>query len=176
VAPSGKLVRETARTVLHDWLFGCGFPSSLSIVSTTENGNTGGDDMGIKFEETTVEAIVTVHSTGRFVSFDTVIPRHLLDVDLFERPPPVLFATQGFGRASKRATPISSPARVCGDAPAIPYLPPKDDWVPIMQEFVGPVMVIGIMSMVAHESPRATKLYDRTGDEITLDEVERIAI
>jgi hypothetical protein len=28
----------------------------------------------------------------------------------------------------------------------------------------------------AHESPRTTKLYDRTGDEITLDEVERIAI
>ena len=30
--------------------------------------------------------------------------------------------------------------------------------------------------VAAHESPRATKLYDRTGDEITLDEVERIAI
>jgi site-specific recombinase XerC len=27
-----------------------------------------------------------------------------------------------------------------------------------------------------HESPRTTKLYDRTGDEITLDEVERIRI
>jgi hypothetical protein len=30
--------------------------------------------------------------------------------------------------------------------------------------------------MAAHESPRTTKLYDRTGDEITLDEVERINI
>jgi hypothetical protein len=30
--------------------------------------------------------------------------------------------------------------------------------------------------MAAHESPRTTKLYDRTGDEITLDEVERISI
>jgi len=30
--------------------------------------------------------------------------------------------------------------------------------------------------MAAHESPRTTKLYDRTGDEITLDEVQRIAI
>jgi integrase/recombinase XerD len=30
--------------------------------------------------------------------------------------------------------------------------------------------------MAAHESPRTTKLYDRTGDEITRDEVERIAI
>jgi integrase/recombinase XerD len=30
--------------------------------------------------------------------------------------------------------------------------------------------------MAAHESPRTTKLYDRSGDEITLDEVERIAI
>ena len=27
--------------------------------------------------------------------------------------------------------------------------------------------------MAGHESPRTTKLYDRTGDEITLDEVER---
>ena len=30
--------------------------------------------------------------------------------------------------------------------------------------------------IAAHESLRTTKLYDRTGDEITLDEVERIAI
>jgi hypothetical protein len=31
-------------------------------------------------------------------------------------------------------------------------------------------------AMAAHESPRNTKLYDRIGDEITLDEVERIMI
>jgi site-specific recombinase XerD len=31
-------------------------------------------------------------------------------------------------------------------------------------------------AIAAHESPRTTKLYDRTGDEITLDEVERILI
>jgi site-specific recombinase XerD len=31
-------------------------------------------------------------------------------------------------------------------------------------------------AMAAHESPRTTKLYDRTGDEITLDEVDRIVI
>lgn len=30
--------------------------------------------------------------------------------------------------------------------------------------------------MAAHESPKTTKLYDRTDDSITLDEVERIAI
>ena len=30
--------------------------------------------------------------------------------------------------------------------------------------------------MAAHELPRTTKLYDRTGDEVTLDEVERIKI
>jgi integrase len=30
--------------------------------------------------------------------------------------------------------------------------------------------------IAAHESPRATKLYDRTSDEITLDEIERILI
>ncbi len=31
-------------------------------------------------------------------------------------------------------------------------------------------------NIAAHESPRTTKLYDRTGDEITLDEIERIRI
>lgn len=31
-------------------------------------------------------------------------------------------------------------------------------------------------AIAGHESPRTTKLYDRTGDEITLDEVERIRI
>src|SRR6202040_1397102 len=31
-------------------------------------------------------------------------------------------------------------------------------------------------AMAADESPRTTKLYDRTGDEITLDGVERITI
>ena len=30
--------------------------------------------------------------------------------------------------------------------------------------------------IAAHESPRTTKLYDRTNDEITLDEIERILI
>ncbi len=30
--------------------------------------------------------------------------------------------------------------------------------------------------IAAHESPRTTKLYDRTSDEITIDEVERILI
>jgi integrase len=31
-------------------------------------------------------------------------------------------------------------------------------------------------AMATHESPRTTKLYDRTGDKVTLDEVERITI
>lgn len=30
--------------------------------------------------------------------------------------------------------------------------------------------------IAAHESPRTTKLYDRTSDQISLDEIERIAI
>ncbi len=30
--------------------------------------------------------------------------------------------------------------------------------------------------MAAHESPRTTKLYDRTNDEISLDEIERVVI
>ena len=34
----------------------------------------------------------------------------------------------------------------------------------------------GAQAIAAHESPRTTKLYDRTGDDITLDEVEKIAI
>jgi integrase/recombinase XerD len=28
--------------------------------------------------------------------------------------------------------------------------------------------------MAVHESPRTTKLYDRTSDEVSLDEVERV--
>jgi integrase/recombinase XerD len=31
-------------------------------------------------------------------------------------------------------------------------------------------------AIAAHESPRTTKLYDRTSNEITLDEIERIGI
>ena len=31
-------------------------------------------------------------------------------------------------------------------------------------------------AMAAHESPRTTKLYDRTSDAITLGEIERITI
>jgi len=30
--------------------------------------------------------------------------------------------------------------------------------------------------IAVHESPRSTKLYDRTGDAISLDEIERILI
>jgi integrase len=30
--------------------------------------------------------------------------------------------------------------------------------------------------IAAHESPRTTKLYDRTSDEVSLDEIERIVI
>jgi len=30
--------------------------------------------------------------------------------------------------------------------------------------------------IAAHESPRTTKLYDRTSDSISLDEIERIVI
>jgi hypothetical protein len=31
-------------------------------------------------------------------------------------------------------------------------------------------------AIAAHESPRTTKLYDRTSDAISLDEIERIVI
>ncbi len=33
-----------------------------------------------------------------------------------------------------------------------------------------------VQTIAAHESPRTTKLYDRTSDDITLDEIERIVI
>jgi hypothetical protein len=31
-------------------------------------------------------------------------------------------------------------------------------------------------AMAAHASPRTTKLYDRTNDQVTLDEVEKIRL
>lgn len=31
-------------------------------------------------------------------------------------------------------------------------------------------------AIAAHSSPKTTKLYDRRGDEITLDEIERVGI
>jgi integrase/recombinase XerD len=34
----------------------------------------------------------------------------------------------------------------------------------------------GAQAIAAHENPRTTKLYDRSGDTLTLAEVERIAI
>jgi integrase/recombinase XerD len=37
-------------------------------------------------------------------------------------------------------------------------------------------MIENAQAIAAHESPRTTTLYDRTGDEITLDELERILI
>ena len=30
--------------------------------------------------------------------------------------------------------------------------------------------------ITAHESPRTTKLYDRTGDEVSLEEIEKVVI
>lgn len=47
---------------------------------------------------------------------------------------------------------------------------------------IGPALFVAIFTLehaqaiAAHESPRTTKLYDRTSDEITLDEIERIGI
>jgi hypothetical protein len=32
------------------------------------------------------------------------------------------------------------------------------------------------MQIAAHESPRTTKLYDRSSDQLSLDEIERIAL
>jgi hypothetical protein len=35
---------------------------------------------------------------------------------------------------------------------------------------------VSAWQIAAHETPRTTKLYDRTCDELTLDEIERIVI
>jgi hypothetical protein len=37
-------------------------------------------------------------------------------------------------------------------------------------------MLENAQMMAAHESPRTTKLYDRTADAITINEVEKIVI
>jgi hypothetical protein len=49
--------------------------------------------------------------------------------------------------------------------------------------FLLPLELVGLtgglenaQAMTAHESPRTTTLYDRTDDQITLDEVERIRV
>jgi hypothetical protein len=78
----------------------------------------------------------------------------------------------------------------------------EDDFSPLIEESLGAKSVLGpsnpvssrrsksgitvhleaggtlenAQAMAAHESPCTTKLYDRTGDEIMLDEVERISI
>jgi integrase/recombinase XerD len=47
------------------------------------------------------------------------------------------------------------------------------------ESYLGPYRVGTLQNaqaMATRESPRSTKLYDRTGDEITLDEVEWIRI
>jgi hypothetical protein len=40
----------------------------------------------------------------------------------------------------------------------------------------GGTTIENAQAIAAHESPRTTKLYDRTSDETTLDEVERIVM
>jgi hypothetical protein len=41
---------------------------------------------------------------------------------------------------------------------------------------IGKLCQVEPMHIASHESPRTTKLYDRRQDEISLDEIERIAI
>ncbi len=41
--------------------------------------------------------------------------------------------------------------------------------IPAVYEYVGRAQ-----RMAAHEGPRTTKLYDRTNDSVTLDEVEKV--
>jgi len=53
--------------------------------------------------------------------------------------------------------------------------------VPIQREEETTYMLNGgtlekAQQIAAHESPRTTKLYDRTNDEVSLDEIEKILI
>jgi hypothetical protein len=69
--------------------------------------------------------------------------------------------------------------RYCLVMAARPPLPlgPSDEARPGITAYLeGGGTLESAQLMAAHESPRTTKLYDRTGDEITLDEVERITI
>jgi len=53
-------------------------------------------------------------------------------------------------------------------------IPPRATGITVCLENGGTIE--NAQAIAAHESPRTTKLYDRTADEITADEVERIAI
>jgi hypothetical protein len=83
----------------------------------------------------------------------------------------VLAAVAGFAAVllivgSTGRNPVASPSRS----------PAPTAQAPTVHSLPDPQGLAGVARVAAHESPRTTKLYDRTGDEITLDEVERIAI
>jgi len=68
----------------------------------------------------------------------------------------------------QRRHPCPSPSGLSNtDAIPILYRLPKISYSPTIEN---------AQAIAAHESPRTTKLYDRTSDEITLDEIERILI
>jgi hypothetical protein len=66
----------------------------------------------------------------------------------------------------------------CGVMPVVwpgQHIPPRRDFMPYPARRVGHAgRSRNAQAMAAHESPRTTKLYNRTADVITLDEVERI--
>ncbi len=64
------------------------------------------------------------------------------------------------------------PAGGAGRKSQLPYIP-RDR---ITAYLLNGGTIENAQAIAAHESPRTTKLYDRTSDEITLDEVERIGI
>ena len=66
----------------------------------------------------------------------------------------------------------------CAKAAGLPYSTCCDTFraTGITAYFENGGTIENAQAIAAHESPRTTKLYDRTGDEITLDEVERISI
>ena len=67
-----------------------------------------------------------------------------------------------------------APAEGGGPAgPVLAPLVPRGDGDHLLEQNVP---LEKAQAMAAHESPRTTKLYDRTSDAITLDEVERIMI
>ena len=64
-----------------------------------------------------------------------------------------------------------------GHLAAVPANHDRSEVCPVRLPLLGRKNTIeNAQAIAAHESLRTTKLHDRTGDEITLDEVERIAV
>jgi hypothetical protein len=79
------------------------------------------------------------------------------------------------------AMPLCRLPRLSYSALGTRFTPNKRPWLPFHATKITAYLeadgtLENAQNMAAHESPRTTNLYDRTGDAIILDEVERIKI